>query len=413
MRILLKNALLLCDVCSEPKVSDLLVEGGKIAGIGNFTEATAEEIHDMSEKLVMPGFVNAHTHAAMTLMRGFAEDMKLQDWLFKKIFPIEERLTPEDVYYGTMMAQLEMARRGIVTYVDMYFHCDAVAQAALDFGMKALITRGLTDYNGDNGRLKQNIEYFDRWHGRKGLISVGFGPHAPYSCSMRYIDEIARIALELKAPITMHLFESPAEDYSLHEILKTKLSECKVIFAHCVHVSEEDIELLSRENFFVAHNPTSNLKLGSGIAPVQKMIERGVQVCLGTDGAASNNTLDVWYEMRLAALLQKVSDPRNVSIQQALIMAIEQGAKAVGLTSGKIEVGADADLIVVDLKKPWYVPRDRIKNHIVHSGNSLDVFATMIKGRWVYYGGEYPTIDAKYVFEKSEEAIGRLTGTTD
>ncbi|HBT38611.1 MAG: 5-methylthioadenosine/S-adenosylhomocysteine deaminase [Thermotoga sp. 50_1627] len=412
MSILLKNALLMCDVRSEPKLSDLLVEDGKIAGIGNFTEAAVDEVHDMSGKLVMPGFVNAHTHAAMALMRGSAEDMRLQEWLLKKIFPIEERLTPEDVYYGTMMAQLEMARKGVVAYVDMYFHCDAVVQAALDFGMKALITRGLTDHDGDNGRLKQNIEYFERWNGKQGLISIGFGPHAPYSCSLSYIDQIARVALELGAPITMHLFESPEEDYSLKEILKTQLRECKVIFAHCVHIPEKDIELLSSENFFVAHNPTSNLKLGNGVAPIQKMIEKNVQVCLGTDGAASNNTLDVWHEMRLAALLQKASDPRNISIHQALNMAIEQGAKAVGLTPGKIEIDGDADLIVVDLNKPWYVPLDRIKNHIVHSANSLDVFATMIKGRWVYYDGEYPTVDTEYIFEKCEEAIRRLTGTT-
>jgi 5-methylthioadenosine/S-adenosylhomocysteine deaminase len=413
MRILLKNALLLCDVRSEPKVSDLLVEDGKVAGIGNFTEATAEEIHDMSEKLVMPGFVNAHTHAAMTLMRGLAEDLRLKEWLTERVFPIEERLSEEDVYYGTMLAQLEMARRGIVAYADMYFHCGAVARAALDFGMKVLIARGLVDVDSDRGRLKQNVDYYERWNGKDGLVKVGFGPHAPYSCSRAYIDEIAKTALKLNAPVMIHLYETADEKYELKNLLSTSLKDCKVLFAHCVHVKDEDVSLLARENFFVVHNPTSNLKLGSGIAPVQKMIEKGVQVCLGTDGAASNNTLDVWHEMRLAALLQKVSDPRNISIQQALNMAIEQGAKAVGLTSGKIEVGADADLIVVDLKKPWYVPRDRIKNHIVHSGNSLDVFATMIKGRWVYYDGGYPTIDAEYVFEKCEEAIGRLTGTTD
>lgn len=412
MKILLKNALVLKDVRSGLEISDVLVEDGKIAAMGDLKGSIVDEEYDMSGKLVMPGFVNAHTHAAMTLMRGLAEDVRLREWLTEKIFPIEEKLTEEDVYYGTMLAQLEMARRGVVAYADMYFHCDAVAKAALDFGMKVLITRGLVDVDSDRGRLRQNIEYYERWNDRDGLIKVGFGPHAPYSCSITYIDEIARVALDLEAPVMIHLYETTEEKYELRELLKTSLRYCKVLFAHCVHVKDEDIRLLAQENFFVVHNPTSNLKLGSGIAPVQKFLATKVQVCIGTDGAASNNSLDVWHEMRLASLLQKLSDPRNVSAEQALYMAIEQGAKAVGLTEGKIQVGADADLIVVDIDKPWYVPRSQIKNHIVHAGSSSDVFATMIRGRWVYYDGEYPTIDAEHVYKKCEEAIRRLTGTT-
>lgn len=412
MKILMRNALVLSNVWSAPEISDLLVENGKIVALGQLKNTKAHEVHDMTGKLIMPGFVNAHTHAAMTLMRGLAEDLRLEEWLTEKIFPIEEKMTEDDVYYGTMLAQIEMARRGIVAYADMYFHCDAVARAALDFGMKALITRGIVDPDPSKNRLKQNVEYYERWNGKDGLIRVGFGPHAPYSCSMAYIDEISKMALKMNATITVHLYETAQENYELKELLNTSLKDCKVLFAHCVHVKDEDITLLARENFFVVHNPTSNLKLGSGVAPIQKFLSAKVQVCLGTDGAASNNSLDVWHEMRLASLLQKLSDPRNVSAEQALSMAIEQGAKALGLTAGRMEVGADADLIVVDMDKPWYIPREKLKNHIVHSGNSLDVFATMIKGRWVYYDGNYPTVDVKHVFEKCEEAIRRLTGTT-
>lgn len=412
MKMLLKNGLVLKDVHSEPEVCDLLVEDGKIAAIGKVLEENACEVYDISNKLVMPGFVNAHTHAAMTLMRGYAEDLRLKKWLFDRILPIEERLTEQDVYYGTMLAQMEMSRRGVVAYADMYFHCDSVARAALDFGMKVLITRGLVDLDSERGRLKQNVEYYEKWDGKNGLIKVGFGPHAPYSCSIRYIDEIAKMALKLQAPVMMHLYETNQENYELRDILQTSLKECKVLFAHCVHVKDSDIPLLANENFFVVHNPTSNLKLGSGIAPISKFISSNVQVCLGTDGAASNNSLDVWREMRLATLLQKLMDPQNLSVEQALTMAIERGAKALGLSSGRIEIGIDADLIVIDLNKPWYVPRGKIKTHIVHSGCSSDVFATMVKGQWVYYDGKFPTVDEKYILRKCEEAIERLIGTT-
>lgn len=413
MKILLKNGFILRDVHSEPEICDLLIEDGKIAAIGKVSEESTCEVYDISNKLVVPGFVNAHTHAAMTLMRGYAEDLRLKEWLFERILPVEEKLTEQDVYYGTMLAQMEMAKRGVVAYADMYFHCDSVARAALDFGMKVLITRGLIDLDSERGRLKQNVEYYEKWDGKNGLIKVGFGPHAPYSCSIHYIDEIARVALKLQAPVMIHLYETNQENYELRDILQTSLRECKVLFAHCVHVKDSDIRLLANENFFVVHNPTSNLKLGSGIAPISKFLSSNVQVCLGTDGAASNNSLDVWHEMRLAVLLQKLMDPRNLSVEQALTMAIEQGAKALGLSPGRIEIGSDADLIVIDLNKPWYVPRKKIKTHLVHAGCSSDVFATMVKGQWIYYDGKFPTVDERYILKKCEEAIERLIGTTN
>ncbi len=414
MKILLENALVLKDAFSHPAVLKILIEDGKISQLGDIVDENVDERYDFSGKLIMPGLVNSHTHAAMTLMRSTAEDMYLEDWLFKKIFPIEERLTQEDVYYGTMLAQMEMARKGVVAYVDMYFHCDAVAQAAVDFGMKALITRGLTNKGtpgSDGGRLRENVQYFERWNGKDGLILVGFGPHAPYSCSLDYIDQVCKAARDLKAKVTIHLYESKKENYSLVELLKTSLFECDVIFAHCVHVKDQEIDLLARKNFFIAHNPTSNLKLANGIAPIHKMLSKNVQVCLGTDGAASNNTLDIWHEMRLAALLQKMDDPTNVTVEQALAMATIMGAKASGLAAGAIEIGADADLIVIDIQKPWYLPSKNLKAHLVHSANSTDVFATMIKGKWVYMNGVYPTIDESEIRRKSIEVMRRLIDT--
>jgi len=412
LRISLENALVLKDVFSQPTFSNILIENGQIYQIDNYRQEEADQRYDLSGKLIMPGLINAHTHAPMTLMRGIAEDMRLQDWLFKKVLPIEDRLTEEDVYYGTMLAQMEMARKGVVAYVDMYFHCDAIAQAALDFGMKALITRGLTDAKGTGkAKLDQNVEYHQRWNNKDGMIKIGFGPHAPYSCSLQYIDQVAKVARDLKAPVTIHLYESKEEDYPLSQILDTTLSECNVIFAHCVHIKQQDIKLLAAENFFVAHNPTSNLKLGNGISPVQQMLNQGVQLCLGSDGAASNNTLDIFYEMRLAALLQKMDDPTNLSLDQSLAMATTNGAKATGLTAGRIEVGADADLTVLDIEKPWYLPREVLKAHLVHSASALDVFGTMVKGKWVYLDGTYPTIDQSEIQRKAIEVMRRLIGT--
>jgi 5-methylthioadenosine/S-adenosylhomocysteine deaminase len=408
LKILLKNALILKNAFSDFVKENIFIENGKIVEIGKF-QRQADKVYDLSGKLIMPGFVNAHTHAAMTLMRGVAEDVSLEEWLFKKIFPIEDKLTPEDVYIGTMIAQMEMARKGVVAYVDMYFHCEAVVQAAIDFGMKALITRGLTNQSGsDNGRLRQNIEYFEKFNGKDGLVFIGFGPHAPYSCSLDYLDRVATVANELGAPVTIHLYESEKETYSLKEILKTKLSECRVIFAHCVHLKESDIELLAKESFFVAHSPTSNLKLANGIAPVSKMLEKNIQVCLGTDGAASNNTLDIWHEMRLASLLQKARDPVKICTTEALSMATLTGAKASGLTSGSLDTGYDADLIVLDIEKPWYLPLEQLKSHLIHSANSLDVYATMVKGRWVYFNGVFPTVDESEIKNRFEGVVQRL-----
>ncbi|AEH50648.1 amidohydrolase [Pseudothermotoga thermarum] len=409
MKLLLKNAYLLKDPFSQIQKTNLLIQDGKISKIGEIQE-DADQVYDLSGKLVMPGLVNCHTHAAMTLMRGIAEDMNLEDWLNKKIFPIEAKLTAEHVYYGTMIAQMEMARKGIVAYVDMYFHCDSVAQAAVDFGMKALITRGLVDIDGDGERrLKENILFFEKWNGKDGLIEVGFGPHAPYTCSLKYIDKVAYVAQQLNAPVTIHLYESRSETYQLEDILSTNLANCKVIFAHCVHLKDEYIPLLAKENFFVAHNPTSNLKLGNGIAPIKKLLDHGVQVCLGTDGAASNNTLDILHEMRLATLLQKMNDPSNITVEQALCMATIFGAKASGLTSGKLQVGEDADLIVLDVQRPWFLPFENMKAHLVHSASSLDVFATMVKGKWIYYDGNYPTVQIKEIIEGFENSVRDLT----
>lgn len=397
--MILKNALVLQNSTSEVKKADLRIEDGKISEIGKIEEDGV----NLSGKLIMPAFYNTHTHAAMTIMRGISDDNPFDVWLFKKVLPIEDKLNGKMVYYGTMLAMMEMASKGIAGFVDMYFFLDDVARAVEDFGMRAFVTRGLVDEGGDdNGRLEENLDFARRWNG-KGLIKAGFGPHAPYSCSKEYLKKISDVAKVEGLPVHIHLYEASweREKYDYREVLKI-FEDVKLIVAHAVQFEDDEIRDLAKENIFVSHNPSSNLKLGNGVAKIAKMLKEGVNVSLGTDGAASNNSLDIWHEMRLATLLQKMKDPESMKIHQALKMASESGAKVFGINAGRIEIGMDADLIVIDLDKPHYKPIDRIKSHIVHSGMASDVFATMVAGRWIYYDGEFPTIDESKVVEEFE-----------
>lgn len=402
----LGNCLILQDFKSEPFLGWLEVEDGKIKRV---VKGRREDIDQPLEgKLVMPALYNTHTHAAMSLLRGVAEDVTFEEWLFGRILPLEERLTEEMVYYGTILAQMEMARNGVVGFADMYFHEDAVARAVADFGLRALLTRGLVDVGGDDGgRLKENLKLYERWNGYDGRILVGLGPHSPYSCSRGYLEKIFDVAKEHDIPVVIHLYETAQERYDLEELLRLGLGEVKVIAAHCVHVPTEKLPLLSKLNFYVSHNPTSNLKLGNGVAPVREMLREGVKVTLGTDGPASNNTLNIFHEMRLASLLQKMKDPSALDVETCLKMATVDGAEALGFEGGAIREGFEADLVVLDLKKPSFFPLKHVKRHLVHAFSG-EVFATMVKGRWVYFNGEYPTIDEGEVYKKLAEIEEKL-----
>ena len=407
--MILKNALVLRSYDSEIEELDIEIENGKIKKISK--QLNGNEEIDLSGKLVMPAFYNTHTHAAMALMRGISDDDPFEKWLFEKVLPLEENLDGEMVYYGTMVAMMEMASRGIAGFVDMYFFLDDIARAVEEFGMRALITRGLVDENGDDGgRLEENLDFAKRWNG-KGLIKVGLGPHSPYTCSEGYLKKIAVVAREEKLPVTIHLYESKRERelYDFRKILDV-FDGVHLIVAHAVQFEPEEIKDLKREKIFIAHNPSSNLKLGNGIAPISEMMDLGIEVSLGTDGAASNNSLDVWHEMRLASLLQKMKDPTRLKTEDALKMATLEGAKAMMVDGGVIEEGKEADLVVIDIEKPWYFPKENLKSHIVHSGSSSDVFATMVSGRWIYFDGEFPTINTDEVLAGFERSVRRLLG---
>ena len=320
----------------------LLVSKGRIAEIidASQTPPTADKIVSGRGRMaVIPGFVNAHTHAAMTLLRGLGEETPLMEWLQTQIWPVEDKLTPEYIYWGTLGAMLEMLSTGTTCFADMYFEMDRVAEAVLGTGMRAALCRGITA--GEPGKiersLENNLELAKAYHGREGLITVQLGPHAPYTVPMNYMKMITDAAKSNGLGVHFHFLETkgeldnldmPAEDYLNESGL---LDAPYTVLAHAVYL---DPSVSLPDNVSLVHNPCSNLKLGSGIMPLPEWLDRGIPVALGTDGASSNNRLDMWEEMRTAALLHKGArrDPVCVSALDVLRMATYEGARAFGFS---------------------------------------------------------------------------------
>ena len=381
---------------------------------------------DATGQVLMPAFYNAHTHVAMTLLRNFADDMDLQTWLFTRIFPTEARFDAAAVDAGTRLGLLEMLAGGTAGFIDMYSYCDATAQAVADAGMRMLLTRGLINGSEEGDflqdvRLREAKEHFVRWHGAaNGRIQTGLGPHAVYTCSPAYLRVIAQEAREMGVCVHVHVDETRREhEECLQKYGMTPTALCesvglfegRAIAAHCVHVSDQDLEILARNRVTIAHNPRSNLKLASGIAPVLRARAAGISVALGTDGASSNNTLDMWGEMGLAALIHKGAslDPLAITAQEAFQMATRTGAQAMGLTdAGFLAVGAKADLVMADPTGPHWQPRHNLISGLVYSGRSSDVRMTMVDGRILYRNGEFLTLDAERIHREVKQAMARV-----
>ncbi|AEX84556.1 amidohydrolase [Marinitoga sp. 1135] len=415
MKKILKNAYVLMSADAEIKKMDILIENGIIIEIEENieNEDNTVELIDLKDKLILPGFINTHTHLAMSLFRGIGDDLTLKEWLFDVMFPREELLTDELTYYGSLISTMEMLSKGTTTIVDMYLFMNGTAEAVKDLGVRAYLTRGL-GYDNDEGwkrRIDETIELFEKYH-NKYNIKVGFGPHAPYTCPMNKLEEIAELTEKYDTFATIHLYEAKHERdmYSFEDLEKTGLFKNNVIAAHCVHVDDKDMKILARNEITVAHNPSSNLKLGNGIAPIIKMLEHEINVTLGTDGAASNNTLNLWEEMRLAALLQKSYGPEKFKTEEALRMVWENGGYALNEKIGRIEEGYKADFAVIDINNIEFYPVDlnRLKSHIVYSAPSNRVYATMVNGEWVYYNGEFPKLKENNYYEKFHELYTNL-----
>jgi 5-methylthioadenosine/S-adenosylhomocysteine deaminase len=408
------------------------VSGGRIAAVGpaeDFADAGADRTIDARGGLILPGLVNAHTHAAMTLFRGLADDLPLMTWLREHIFPAEARLDADRVHRGALLACAEMIRSGTTCFCDMYLFEDSVARAAREAGLRAVVGEVLYDFPSPNyGPIEAGFEYvvgmMDRWAGDP-LIRVAVEPHSPYLCAPDLLTRAAELARDRDARLVIHLSETAAEVEQTRERYGRTPAEHlealgvlgpNLVAPHCVHLTPDDIARLAEHGAKVAHNPESNMKLASGVAPVPELLRAGVCVGLGTDGCASNNDLDLFREMDTAAKLHKVHtlDPTVLDARTVLRMATIDAARALGLDAetGSLEAGKRADLIVVDLNRPHLTPMHHPESHLVYAVRGSDVVATVVEGRVLMADRRLETLDEAEVMARAVEAAAFVAGRT-
>ncbi|MGI5911994.1 MAG: amidohydrolase [Syntrophomonadaceae bacterium] len=427
MKILLKNIGLLSMIENKAYLEDayMVIEGQFIKVIGQGTPPAGEydKVINGQNRVVLPGFINCHTHAAMTLLRGYADDMPLMDWLQNKIWPFEAKLTADDIYWGTMLAIAEMIKSGTVCFADMYFFMDAAAQAVERSGIRAVLSRGMVGVGPEHElAFSESREMIDKWHGAcNGRINCMLGPHAPYTCPPGYLKRVIRLSDELGVGLHIHIAETRGEFEDIQRIYGNTpvkhldslgLFERRVLAAHCVHLNHEDIEILAAKQVGVAHNPESNMKLASGICPVKTMLDKGIIVGLGTDGASSNNNLDMIQEMRSAAYLQKVNmmDPTVIPAWQALEMATINGARVLGLENeiGQLKPGFKADMIIISFREPNLLPvHDPVAN-IVYSAQAADVETVIVDGNILMEDRIIKVFDEEEVLSQVQKCARRI-----
>lgn len=406
---ILKNPYILKSADSEIQKKSLVLKEDEIFEIVEFENISESikkdsEIIDLENKLILPGFINTHSHSVMSLFKGMADDVDFENWLFKNMLPREELLNKKMAYWGSLLSQMEMIKNGVTSFADMYMFTDEIAEATIDSGMRSFISRGLAsdNLNGWKRRIDENINTFEKYNGYEKRISVGFGPHAPYTVSEKYLRETAKLAEKYGTHIQIHLLESKNEDYDLSYIEKTGIFDVPVIAAHCVHVSDEDIKILSKHEVTISHNPSSNLKLGNGMMPIKKMLEDNINIAIGTDGSASNNSLNILKEIQLSALYYKsMYETDSIKNEEFLRMIWENGGFAYNQEIGRLEEDFKADLIVVDINSPEFKPFDfnRIKSHILYSMNVSNIESTMVAGKWIYKDHTFVKVKEEEVYE--------------
>lgn len=419
MGILIRNIHILDSPESER--TDVYISGGHISGIGRAPRGfSVDETIDGSHRTLMPGLINCHTHAYMSVMRNYADDVPFDEWLFRRISPIEDAMTPEEAYYGNLLSIMEMIRTGTTAFVDMQMFPPMAVKACETSGMRALITRGLVGSSRhDEGGLDRIRQAFDEMEYAKGTnanCTFGLGPHAIYTCGEDYLRYVTEIAHEKNLILNIHLTETQNEyETCLREhgctpvqyLERLGMFEGPIILAHCVYLDGGDYALLRNPNVHVATNPASNMKLANGFAPVARMLSEGIRVCLGTDSAASNNALNMFSEMRLLSMTQKgvTRDALALTAEETLKIATENGADAIGREDlGKIAVGETADLVLIDERCPNLQPIYSRKAALVYSATGYEVSDVLIGGKIVLRNGEYVTIDAEKVYFEVERA---------
>jgi len=376
---------------------------------------------DADGGLVLPGLVNAHTHSPMTLFRGYADDLPFETWLHDRIMPAEAQLSREDVLAGARLAALEMIRTGTTAFADMYFHMDAVAQVVDEAGLRAVLGPGvLVDGDDDQSaadRIEEVADFATAYDGAAdGRVRTAFMPHAPYSCPDDVLRELSARAADAGRPYHIHVNETVGEVERLRAEYGTDpvahLDSLGVLdgdayIAHGVHLTDGEIETLADRGTGVAHCPAANAKLGAGMAPVDALVDAGVSVCLGTDGVASNNSLDMFEEMKLAALVAKArdQDATALDVETVVEMATANGADAIGIEGGQIDPGEPADMVVLDAGEAHLTPGRELLSHAVYAASGSDVATTIVDGRVLMDDHEVETLDAEQVVADAERAV--------
>ena len=434
--IIIKNSYIITmdNKMSEFKKSSLVIKDGNIIAIGNHEDIekryNAPEVIDGSNKLVMPGLINTHTHAAMTMFRGYADDIHLQEWLYDHIFPIEQEfVTANNVTLGTKLAIAEMLRGGTTTFNDMYYYIDEMAKVVDKTGIRAILSKSLIDFPAPNSPtpeegIQKTIKNIQKWN-ENPRITIAVAAHALYSCSPDLIIKAKKIADEYNVPLNIHIaetlteFEAVTEEFGLSPVSYLNslgVLDKNMIAAHCVHLTPEDILLIAEKGVGVAHNPQCNMKIASGVAPIPGLMEAGAKIGIGTDGPASNNDLDMFDEMRTTAFLHKLNsdDPTVMDAQSVVKLATIDGARVLGMDGqiGSLEIGKKADIIILDMKKPHAHPRYNIYSLIVYSLKSSDVETVIVDGKIVMKNRNIINIEEDVLYERIDSLATEIRNRT-
>ena len=425
--ILIKNALILSPNTNFENKQSILIKDNLIAEISpEIDESDVSKTIDATGKIVLPGLINTHTHLSMTLFRGLADDLSLDSWLNVHIWPMEANLNGDYCYIGALLGAVELIKSGTTTFSDMYFYMEDVARAVDESGIRAVLSYGMIDFGDEEKRkneINENLTLFKACDGMAdGRIKVFFGPHSPYTASEELLIKVRELADEYNMGIHIHVSETQKEieDVSAEKGLrpfeyldKIGFLGPDVVAAHSVWLSDNEIEIIKKNNVKISHNPCSNMKLASGIAPVSKLIENDICVSIGTDGASSNNNLDLIEELKTASLLQKVStlDPKVLTSDEAVAMGTIKGAETLGLESeiGSIEVGKKADIILIDTNSANMVPdSSSLSSNIIYSANGSNVDTTICDGKILMENKKLVVLDEEEIYKKARQAIKEL-----
>ena len=402
--------------------TDIYISDGIIKSVGKNENFRADRVINGSGKLVMPGLINCHTHAYMSAFRNFADDLPFNEWLFNKIMPAEDAMTSEDAYWCNLLSCLEMIKTGTTCFADMHMFKNRSVEAACESGLRAVISRGLVGESPDDPAAKTRLaEAYEEMETGNSRVTFMLGPHAIYTCGEKLLRELPDIANKKNLKLNIHLAESRPEFddcMSKHGCTPAAYLEslgffyAPVLAAHCVHITDEDIEILAERKVSAALNPVSNMKLGNGFAPAANLLKAGVNVCAGTDSAASNNTLNMFRELSALSYVHKGLNRSTLTLSagETLNCVIGNGAKALGLgdKTGSIRAGMRADIILVDLNKPWLQPINNPASSLVYSANGTETDTVIVDGEILMENGQMKTLDQERIFYEVNKIRERI-----